>query len=218
MNLAEALDDLPMFPLGSVLFPGAVMPLHVFEPRYRALTGYCLEHDSPLGIVLIERGSEVGGGDVRFTVGTLGRIARSVALPDGRWVLAVVGERRVRVERWLGEDPFPRARATVLEDTVPDNAGPPGSDAARARDLVSRRARAAIGLLAQLGEWPPGETAPEVPTDPAEAAWRVASFGLLGPADSQRVLETDGVGARLDVLASLLAEQVDLLALRAAGR
>ena len=59
---------LPMFPLGTVLFPYAVLPLHVFEPRYRALTEHCLAGDGCFGVVLIERGSEVGGGDTRFAV------------------------------------------------------------------------------------------------------------------------------------------------------
>ncbi len=212
MRTQDALADLPMFPLGSVLFPGAVMPLHVFEPRYRALTGHCLERESPLGMVLIERGSEVGGGDIRFTVGTMGRIAHSVALPDGRWMLAVLGERRVRVESWLDEEPFPRARASFLDDS-----GRAGPGAAAARDLVCERALSAITLLVQLGDLPEG-IALEVPADPDEACWRVAALGLLGPADNQRLLETDGVDARLDLLAALLAEEVDVLALRAAGR
>ncbi len=201
-----------MFPLGTVLFPGTVMPLHVFEPRYRALTGYCLEHDSPFGIVLIERGSEVGGGDARFRVGTDARIAGSVVLPDGRWMLAVAGGRRIRVERWLGEEPYPRAEVSHLDDSP--SAAPPGGAVVALRQL----AHTAIDLLIQLGEWPADAAAPEVPDDPQAAGWRVASFGLLGPADSQRVLETDGVGARLARLSELLAEEVDVLALRAAGR
>lgn len=212
MNAENALADLPMFPLGSVLFPGAVMPLHVFEPRYRALTGYCLERECPLGIVLIERGSEVGGGDVRFPVGTLGRIAHSVALPDGRWMLAVVGERRVRVESWLAEEPFPRARVSFVDDSRP--AGP---GAAAVRDLVCERALAAIALLIRLGDLPEGVD-PDLPADPDEACWGVAAIGLLGPADNQRLLETDGVDARLALLADLLADEVHVLALRAAGR
>ena len=56
---------LPMFPLGCVLFPHAHLPLHVFEPRYRTLTRDCLRTDREFGVVLIERGSEVGGGDSR---------------------------------------------------------------------------------------------------------------------------------------------------------
>ena len=80
---------LPMFPLGSVLVPGAVLPLHVFEPRYRALVRSCLDSGEPeFGVVLIERGSEVGGGDVRFDVGTLARIVQAGRFDDGR--LAVV--------------------------------------------------------------------------------------------------------------------------------
>src|SRR5207253_3012489 len=83
--------ELAMFPLGTVLFPGITLPLHVFEPRYQALTRSCLDGDGHLGITLIERGSEVGGGDVRFAVGTRARIAQAVALDDGRWFLVLVG-------------------------------------------------------------------------------------------------------------------------------
>jgi len=60
----------PMFPLGMVHFPGIVLPLRVFEPRYRQLTADCLAGDGEFGVVLIERGWEVGGGDTRFNVGT----------------------------------------------------------------------------------------------------------------------------------------------------
>jgi Lon protease-like protein len=65
---------LPMFPLGTVLLPGGVMPLHVFEPRYRQMIKDCMASDAEFGVTLIERGSEVGGGDVRSEVGTVARI------------------------------------------------------------------------------------------------------------------------------------------------
>src|ERR1019366_10529845 len=101
------MTPLPMFPLGTVLFPHAVLPLHIFEPRYQALTEHCLAADSTFGVVLIERGSEVGGGDQRFTVGTRTRIVHAEHLDDGRWVLVTVGETRLRVKRWLPDDPYP---------------------------------------------------------------------------------------------------------------
>ena len=63
---------LPMLPLSAVLFPHTAMPLHVFEPRYRELMRDCLEGDRRFGVVLIERGSEVGGGDTRARLGTRG--------------------------------------------------------------------------------------------------------------------------------------------------
>src|SRR5437588_1623504 len=107
---------LPMFPLQTVLFPGVAMPLHVFEPRYRALTRHCLDGDGRFGVVLIERGSEVGGGDVRVSVGTGARIVESAELPDGRWLLMVVGVERVGVRRWLPDDPYPQAEVDVLAE------------------------------------------------------------------------------------------------------
>ena len=86
-----------MFPLGAVLFPSMVLPLHVFEPRYRASTRDCLAGDRRFGVVLIERGSEVGGGDVRFSVGTVAQIVEAAELPDGRFALGTVGVERIRV-------------------------------------------------------------------------------------------------------------------------
>src|SRR5690606_29548107 len=98
-----------MFPLGSVLVPGMVLPLHVFEPRYRALVRDCLAGDGEFGVVLIARGSEVGGGDVRTDAGTLARIVRVDEADDGRFAVVAVGLRRIRVVRWLDDDPYPRA-------------------------------------------------------------------------------------------------------------
>ncbi len=76
-----------MFPLGTVLLPGMPLSLHVFEPRYRQMVDDCRAGDGTFGVVLIERGSEVGGGDVRTDVGTLTRIVEARELPDGRWLL-----------------------------------------------------------------------------------------------------------------------------------
>ena len=95
-----ALRPMPMFPLGTVLFPYAVLPLRVFEPRYRVMTRRCLDGDREFGVVLIERGSEVGGGDVRFGVGTIARIVQVADTPDGGYALATVGLHRFQVVRW----------------------------------------------------------------------------------------------------------------------
>ena len=90
-----------MFPLGTVLFPHAVLPLHVFEPRYRVMMRRCIDGDRDFGVVLIERGSEVGGGDTRFDIGTVARIVQAAELADGRFAIAAVGLGRFRVVRWF---------------------------------------------------------------------------------------------------------------------
>ena len=103
---------MPMFPLGSVLLPGAVLPLHVFEPRYRQLvsTASPTTAVSPeFGVTLIERGCEVGGGDERTDVGVVARMVRVEALDGGRYALVAVGTRRIRVNAWLPDDPYPLA-------------------------------------------------------------------------------------------------------------
>src|SRR5881398_3455022 len=87
---------IPMFPLGTVLFPHALLPLRVFEPRYCVMTERVLKAEREFGVVLIERGSEVGGGDTRFDVATVARVVQAADQPDGRYVVATVGMRRVR--------------------------------------------------------------------------------------------------------------------------
>jgi Lon protease-like protein len=199
---------LPMFPLQTVLFPGVAMPLHVFEPRYRALTRHCLDGDGRFGVVLIERGNEVGGGDVRVAVGTCARIVEAAELPDGRWVLMVLGVERVGVRRWLPEDPYPQAEVDVLDEA------PAGPDAGEQRAVVERLLRRALALKAELGE-PAAAATVELDADPSVAAYQAGALAPLGPLDCQRVLEQDGPDQRLAVLASVLDEEVSVLAQRA---
>jgi Lon protease-like protein len=203
-------EVLAMFPLNTVLLPGAALPLHVFEPRYRALTRHCLDTDRRFGVVLIERGSEVGGGDVRFDVGTCARIVEADELPDGRWVLVAVGVERLRVERWLPDDPFPRAEVRLLTDS------PPRPDAGENLEGVERLLRRALALQAELGDPAPPATV-ELDPDVVPATYQIAALAPLGPIDRQRVLERDGTEERLEVLARALADAVDVLAQRASG-
>jgi Lon protease-like protein len=161
-------------------------------------------------VVLIERGSEVGGGDVRHSVGTCGHIAEAAELDDGRWAMLVVGEERIRVDRWLPDDPFPCAEVSVWAD-VPAGPGAPDRRAALARLL-----RRALALKAELGD-PAAPATVELDADPAVATWQAAALAPLGPLDSQLVLETEGADQRLEVVLSLLGEEVDVLAQRLAG-
>ncbi len=148
-TMTEAFSDgsgrrrLGMFPLSTILFPHALLPLHVFEPRYRELVADCMAGDARFGTVLIARGSEVGGGDERMDVGTRAVITRRAALSDGRSLMMVGGETRIRVAQWLDDDPYPLA---LVEEWTPE-IEPDDGMLARAVRCV-RRAR---GLLSESG-------------------------------------------------------------------
>jgi Lon protease-like protein len=193
-----------MFPLGSVLVPGAPLPLHVFEPRYRALVRDCLAGEPEFGVVLIERGSEVGGGDDRFGVGTLARIVEVAEFPDGRYALTTVGTRRFTVHRWLPEEPYPAAEIEILDEPVP------GALARGRAAEVEQLLRRVLALASRLGV----AVAPSdvrIGDDPASASYRAVALAPFGPLDRQRLLELPGADERLDALASMLAEELDLL-------
>jgi uncharacterized protein len=199
-----------MFPLGSVLFPHAELPLHVFEPRYRALTEACLAGDGEFGVVLIERGSEVGGGDTRFSVGTVARIVAAGRLPDGRYLLATVGTRRLRVREWLPDGPYPRAAVDLLGEPAPS------TDAGDARAEVARLLKRVLAMAAELGEAPQA-VGVDLDDDPVQAGYEAAAAAPIGPLDAQRLLELDDPGERLARLRGLLAGQAELLEARLTG-
>ena len=83
--------SLPLFPLGSVLFPGMLLPLHVFEPRYRLLLKRAVQNERPFGIVLIKSGAEVGGPAEPHRIGTTARVVGTTPLPGGRSFVIVRG-------------------------------------------------------------------------------------------------------------------------------
>ncbi len=199
-----------MFPLGTVLFPSMILPLHVFEPRYRVLARRCVDGDREMGVVLIERGSEVGGGDVRCLVGTRARVVQAAELDDGRWILGLVGLERIRVDRWLPDDPYPRAEVS------PFAGAPAGPAAADRRAEVERLLRRVLALKAELGE-PAFPATVVLDADPLLAAWQAAALAPLGPFDAQRVLESGPADDRLTLVASLLEDEAAVLAQRVAG-
>jgi Lon protease-like protein len=200
---------LPMFPLGTVLLPTAVLPLHVFEPRYRALVRDCLAAEREMGVVLIERGSEVGGGDVRTDVGTVAHIVRAEELPDGRWALVTVGARRIRVRRWLPDDPYPVAE---VEDWPDPPAGP---DYAEQAVRAGQRLRQVLALAAEAGDAAVPATI-ELSDDPVLAVLQAAAVGPFGPLDRHALLSAPSPEDRVRLLEALLDDAEAVLRLRLA--
>jgi uncharacterized protein len=207
---------LPMFPLGTVLFPGQVLPLVVFEPRYRALTRECLATDRRFGVVLIERGREVGGGETRFGTGTEAEIAEVEELPDGRFVLLAAGRGRVRVRTWLPDDPYPQAMVDDLtEPTGPSGAGEPTLLARL--EPAERAVRRALALGAELGLEQGPSIGTTVPDDPAAALWQLCALAPVGPFDRQRLLEAPTPAERVALLEEVANEAAELFGYRLAG-
>lgn len=208
---------LPVFPLGTVIFPGTALPLHVFEPRYLALmddlTGG--ELGTPLiepefGITLIERGREVGGGDQRSRTGTLTRLADARRLADGRWIALAGGVGRFTVDEWLPDDPYPLAMVSELVDEPWDQRGRPALVDAEGE---VRRALA-LAIEVEHGDGPVDFTLHD---DPLTASWQLCGLAPLGDLDRQRLLEIGDVAARLRLVRSLTAEVAEALAHRLAG-
>ncbi len=200
---------LPMFPLGGVLFPGQLLPLHIFEDRYQQMLKHCLTSGSEFGVVLIERGHEVGGGDIRSAIGTVATILDAAEAQPGHWAILTAGTRRIRIDRWHRDDPWPNADVTDITDEPPD-----GTETTNAADIaahwleVRQIFRRVCALASELGADSP--TA-EVSDEPGLGSFQIAALSPLGSFDQQKVLATSGVGPRLTLLVSLLAEAADLL-------
>lgn len=116
---------IPLFPLGSVLVPGLVLPLHIFEPRYRRLLddlSALPEDNRGFGVIAIREGREVGADGVRalFEVGTIASLREVTALDDGRSDIVTVGTERFRVISLNDELPYLRAEVDILDEEPGD--------------------------------------------------------------------------------------------------
>lgn len=187
-----------MFPLGSVLVPTALLPLQVFEPRYHRLLEDVLGGDGEFGVVLIERGSDVGGGDQRSDLGTVAGVLQTRRIDEHRRAVAAVGRRRLRVARWLEDDPYPRAIVTEPEDVD-------GPDDGDRRERAVRVLRRTLALAAELGATAPPATI-EIADDPRTASYNLLAVAPLGPYDRQRLLDLDATAARLTATTTALEE------------
>lgn len=205
--------ELAMFPLGSVLLPGMALPLRVFEPRYVAMMDRVLRVEPPrFGVVLIERGSEVGGGDVRTDVGCVAEVRAHEDLGGGHLGLLAVGTNRIAVQRWLPDDPYPRAVVNDWPDDAPDEDA--ASDRSRLEQLsqeVFDLVELAAGLLGGVAP-----AAPPLSEGVAQRLYELATLAPIGALDRQAVLAAPDVTARLHLLEELVAEQRLLLEARRA--
>ena len=206
---------MPMFPLGSVLPPGGLLPLHVFEPRYRDMVRDCLRADGEpeFGQALIAHGWETGGGDDRVMVGTVARMLQVDAIDENRYALVAVGTRRIRINAWLPDDPYPIADVADWPDEQPDAPGLAVRVAA-----LHARVRAARALAARVAEQPDATAVDsgddEISGDALLATYHLATLAPIGPADRFRLLAAPGPSRRLDLLDEILDDVEAMLKFR----
>ena len=188
---------IPMFPLSLVLFPEQILPLHIFEDRYRTMVEEIIDDDREFGVVLIERGSEVGGGDTRKSIGTLAEIIDSEKSNDGRWLLITKGTKRIETSRWLEDSPYPRAEISFLDEEEFIS-----FDAQEWLKIVTHMRRV-LAILAELGD----DVAPisiNISEEPLLGSFQMSSILPITPFDSQKLLEVVSVDERCALLKRFL--------------
>ena len=201
--------SLPLFPLGSVLFPGMLLPLHIFEPRYRLMVQRSLQTDTPFGIVLIKSGMEVGGPAEPHRIGTTARVVGTTPLPGGRSFIIARGERRFEIDRVDPDrEPYLVGDVRYLEE----DAGTDPSTEALADRVADAYGQYLTGILAMSAEahtdLPLGQLREGSPSD---VSYRIAGGLGIDAAERQRLLETAGTGLRLESTLHLLERENTLL-------
>jgi Lon protease-like protein len=200
---------LPLFPLGSVLFPGVVLPLHIFEPRYRKMVADLRdlpEEDArEFGVVAIRDGREVGPDAVEsvYDVGCTARISALEAHEDGRYSLVTTGTQRFRLLSVDTGGPYLRGEVEFLEE----DAGPDADTLKNASTALLLGYQRALAGLRGVRAGP----IPELPDDPTVLSYLIAAAMVLDLRDKQRLLATPDTTTRLKREQSLLRRETLLI-------
>ncbi|WP_007509466.1 MULTISPECIES: LON peptidase substrate-binding domain-containing protein [Pseudofrankia] len=203
-----ATERLALFPLGTVLLPGLLLPLQIFEPRYRELVGELLDlpEQAPraFGVVAIRHGREVGPQHPElYDVGCSAVLRRAERLPDGRYSLMTVGERRFTIHSVDTESrPYLIGEVAYLADAAGDTAGAlVPSVQALLREYTTRLAEKKA-LEIRL---------PDLPDDPVALSYLVAAAVVPDIAHRQELLEAPDAHSRLRAEQAMLRRELALL-------
>lgn len=197
--------ELSLFPLNTVLFPGQVLPLHVFEDRYRLMIRRCLAEDLPFGVVLIKNGQEVGGAAEPQPIGTVARIIESTHLADGAMNIITVGVERFRIRRLLHDQPYLRGEVETLPLVAPED----GPSATRLAELVRSRVSRYIQLIADAAGLQ--IQIDEMPSLPQQVGYLAAVTMQIDNAEKQQLLSAASLGRILSQEVFLLDRENALL-------
>ena len=183
-------ETLPLFPLGTVLFPGLLLPLHIFEDRYRQLVRDLADQPEPrqFGVIAIRHGRETGvdGIQALHEIGCTATLRQVKPLEDGRYDVVTVGTQRFRLAGLDDSKPYLQGQVDLLAEETGDEAA-----AAQGVRVVRDGFRAYLSALAERGVTQ--ISAPELPEDPARRPQRdrahhvrracLVALGRIGPHD-----------------------------------
>lgn len=193
--------EIPLFPLKNVvLFPGMVLPLHIFEVRYREMINRCIDERLPFGVVLIKEGQEVGPTATPHDIGTLARIHRVERLEDGCMNIVTIGTERFQIEKLLDAQSY--LSATVR--TIPTING----STRLATELAQKmrpRLYEYVELLSKANN--ADLKLDRLPEEPTALAFLVAIALQISPTQKQTLLERPGVPEILVGELNLLAHE-----------
>jgi uncharacterized protein len=193
--------EIPLFPLNTVLFPGATLPLHIFEDRYKEMIGACIDERRPFGVLLIRKGFEVGDLAEPFEVGTTAHIARVDELEEGKMNLLCLGGKRFRTVKVTNNDPYLTGEVEFLETTATDD--PKAKELSD--DAGSLFAEYVRLYLAMSNQW---ARSIEMPAEPDLLADFIGSRLGVNPQTKQRLLEELSTRTRLALEVQILGEAI----------
>lgn len=201
-SMGDRLEEMPLFPLNTVLFPYAPLQLHVAESRYRDLINYCTQHDEPFGVVLIRSGEDVNGHVEPYMVGTAVRIVSVHTYEDGKMDVRVQGERRFRVRR-LDES------RTYLVGFVEPVIELEIEDGERSEALVLRsREYVEAYIEYYFARFDVKVARINLPADPTALSFVVANFLQIDNLEKQKLLETEDTLERLSEILPILEKHI----------
>lgn len=197
-------DELPMFPLNAVIYPGVSLPLHVFEDRYRALVHHLLRIEDPaarlFGSVAIREGYEVGdhGAQSLFRVGVRLQLTDVESNPDGTFDIVAVGRDRIQLDRLRTTEAFPVGEVRILHEPV----------AVVPAEVVERARATFTAYRAMVREIAGDPLEGELPQDPAYLSWTLAACSPLPLGERQELLEAADPTERLLLVTDLLRAEL----------
>lgn len=201
-------ETLPLFPLGTVLYPGLLLPLHIFEDRYRELVGDLLDGPEPrrFGVIAIRKGRETGvdGVSALYEIGCTATLRRVARHEDGRFDLVTVGTERFRLTALDESRPYLQGQVDLLAEDSGD-----GEQAGLAAQAVQAAFRGYLETLAQQNT--AQVSLPDLPDDPVLLSYLVAASMILDLPVRQSLLAEPDALHRLTAERALLARETTML-------